>query len=380
MTVPFNETLVYVSGIDSSGYSSAARNYILALSSIGVNVNLEQTIVSENLNNQGINQKDKEKFKKLSEKTIEKPYVKIHHCVPDKFYIDVDAELNLGYTVNETFDIPRRWVYMCNKMDAIFTASTFCKDVFENSGVKVPVFVVPHCLNKEKWNRKVKPLFFKNNIYEHRFLFANDTTDRKGIFELLEVWDSIPNTGNCSLTIKGYYNSFSRADQEKLKIKLKEYLKSKDRNPVFFYGHCLDTELVPNFIKSFDYLLSPSKGEGFGLLPFESIFLGVPPIVTSATGFLEYANEKNSILLQCEEQEIASDELCNVNPDYKNSKFIKINKSNLNEIITNVIDGKTDFTISNKDYEDFVNKFSYEPIAKKIVNFVKEVNQCKFCK
>lgn len=365
--------VVWNISLDSSGYSSCGRNYILALDSINQDVKLDQTIVSQNLNGYGVNKTEKDKFEELSKKSYSKKYVRIHHCVPDRFYIDDNAFLNIGYTVNETYDIPKRWAYMCNKMDAIFTASTFCKEVFEKNGVNVPIFVVPHCLNKEIYNREVNPLFFKNNRYKNKFLFSGDVTDRKGIFELLEVWDSIPNNYNSSLTIKGYYNSFSRQDQNKLKNKIKEHLKDKKRNPVFFYGHCLDTSIVPNFVKSFDYVVSPSKGEGFGLVPFEAIFLGVPPIVTNATGILEYANEKNSIFINCENHKEASEDLYRVNPDYKNSLFIEINKENLKEIINNIMQEKTSFSINGETYNEFVNRFSYEPIANLIINNIGEL-------
>lgn len=371
-----NYQIIYSISVDSSGYSLAGINYIKALHYNNHNVKLDRTIVSQNLDGYGFGTEEKVLFKNLEDKPIQKPYIRIHHSVPDRFYIDPEAELNIGYTVNETYDIPKRWVYMCNKMDAIFTASNFCKQVFEKNGITVPVYVIPHTLDSSIYDReKVVPLFFKNNRFEHKFLFAGDVTDRKGIFELLEVWDSIPNTHNASLTIKGYYNSFSEKDQTKLKLKLKEHIKSNNRNKIFFYGHCLENSLMKRFIKSFDYLVSPTKGEGFGLLGFESIFLGVPPILTNATGVLEYANEGNSLLINVLGTKKASDELLRVNPDYLNSQFIDIDKEHLRQILMDIIHNKIIFNISDESYNEFIDKFKYETIAKLIVEKINEIQR-----
>lgn len=362
--------IIWSISLDSSGYSNCGREYIKALHSIGINIIHDKTIVSQNLNGYGLSKEEIAFFNSLQNKKIDKQYVKIHHCVPDRFYIDSKAKLNIGYTVNETYDIPDRWTIMCNKMDAIFTASSFCKDVLKKSGVNVPIFVIPHCHDKKNWNKEVKPLIFENNKYENKFLFSGDMTDRKGIFELLEVWNQLPNTNNCSLTIKGYYNSFSKRDQEILKEKIRSNLSNPNKNSVFFYGDCLDTELIPRFMKSFDYIISPHKGEGFGLLPFEGIFLGVPPILTKATGVLEYANEKNSLLIDTEGYEEASKELYKVNSDYKKCKFVKINKNHLYDIIYRLIRYNNKFEIDEEEYNNFTVKFSYETIGNLIVDSI----------
>lgn len=362
--------IVFSSSSDCSGYSSCSRNYILALNENGYDVKFDRTIISNNINGYGVNQ---DIYKKLYEKSYNNKYVRIHHSVPDRFYIDKNAILNIGYTVSETYKIPENWPYLCNKMDAIFTASSFCRDIFLKNGVTVPIFVIPHCLNKNIWNRKVKPLIFKNNQFENKFFFAGDTTDRKGIFELLDVWNEIPKNDNCSLTIKGYYNSFSQDDQSKLKEKIKSKLNNKDINPVFFYGHCLNDNLIPRFYKSFDYNISPHKGEGFGLIPFESIFLGVPTIVTNATGTQEFTNINNSLLIDVDGYEFASDELCKVNPEYRDCEFIKISKNSLKNIITDICNNEIKFKIKNEYYNDFVNTYSYEPISKKIIESIQEL-------
>jgi len=366
--------IVWTCGLDPSGYSSCARNYCKALHANGFDVKIDRKVVTLNLNGLGLGKTNELFLNDLISKPTSKPYVRIHHSVPDKFWIDRHAEKNIGYTVVETEEIPKRWVYFCNKMDAIFTASNFCKDVFINSGITVPVYVIPHCLDIGIWNKNVKPIIFSNNTYPYKFLFSGDMTERKGFDELLDVWNSIKKNNRASLTIKGYFSSFNLEDQNKLKEKIKKRLKN-DCNPVFFYGHCMSETIIPRFYKSFDFIVSPHKGEGFGLIPFEGMALGVMPIITNATGSLEYSNKNNSILINVEGKEKCSKKLYNINKDYENVELIKIDKNHLKSILEDIIYNNNYLQVSNEEYNQFLNRFSYESISQLINEKIYETIQ-----
>ncbi len=362
--------IVWSVSLDTSGYSSSGRDYILALNSIGQDVKHDKTFVSANLEGYGLTPSENKIFEILRTKPYDKNFVRIHHCVPDKFYIDPKALLNIGYTVAESEQIPERWIGNCNKMDAIFTASSFCKKVFYDNGVTKPIFVIPHCHDTSVWNPNVSPFFMKNNSFKNRFLFAGDITDRKGLNELLSVWKKIPINSDCSLTIKGYYNSFNKKDQDILKESIRDKIKT-EVNPIFFYGHCLSNSLIPRFLRSFDYIVSPNKGEGFGLLPFESILLGVPAIVTGSTGNIEYANPNNSILIRTKGFEKASKELLQVNSNFSKSLLVKIDEDHLLQIMEDIILMGNSFSISKEEQNRFLKEYSYNNIGKRIVNTIK---------
>ena len=53
----------------------------------------------------------------------------------------------IGIDVADTDRLSKRAVHLANLTDAMIVPSTYCKEVYERSGVKVPVYVDPHALD-----------------------------------------------------------------------------------------------------------------------------------------------------------------------------------------------------------------------------------------
>ena len=54
-----------------------------------------------------------------------------------------DGRYKIGFTMLETTGIPAEWVRQCNLMDEVWVPSSFNEKTFRDSGVKVPVHVIP---------------------------------------------------------------------------------------------------------------------------------------------------------------------------------------------------------------------------------------------
>ena len=262
--------IIWSAPCDVSGYSYCARDYVLALGENGTNIQFHTPVISRLLEGLGIDHETKKRLSAYTNNEISEEYVRVWHSIPDRFAVDKNALLNIGYTVVETEKIPERWVFMCNQMDAIFTASEFCKRILIKNGVVVPVIVVPHCHDPKQFKTKSK--YNITNLKSFNFLFMADMTPRKGWEQLIQAYcEEFKPNEDVSLTMKVYYGDFSDEAQLRCRNKIKQaaqrwgYHINHSTAPVYFYGHCLPNSCVPRFINTFDCIISPHCAEGWGL-------------------------------------------------------------------------------------------------------------------
>lgn len=364
----------YKTCIDASGYSQCAQDYILALSKKH-NLKLIPEKVSLLLDGKGIDYNQRLMLQDLIKNNINnnEPYINICHSVPERFIIDPKAKLNIGYTVCETEIIPNKWSFLCNKMDAIFTASEYCKDIFARNGVTKPIYVIPHCHNVEKFSNVGK--YNINNLSSFNFLFVADMTPRKGWHDLIQAYcEEFNEHDDVSLTLKVYFGDFSINSQNNCKTKVKEYAKSlgyelnKNTAKVLFYGHCLPSSCMLRFINTFDCLVSPHRGEGWGLNLSQAMLLKKPVIGSNYSGNLEFMNTNNSFLIPMQKETKPIDpEMISINPNYANLNWPVVNKDELRKILRYVFENKKHARdIGYKGYQDISEKYNYDVILNKI--------------
>lgn len=375
--------IIWSCPLDCSGYSQCGQDYVLALSSNGFNLKYLTPKVSALIDGKGIDAKLREKLIPLINTKINNPYVMVSHSVPDRFTIDMDALLNIGYTVVETEIIPNKWPHLCNKMDAIFTASDFCKSILKKNGVIVPIYVVPHCHDKsiityDKFNIQ--------NLKGFNFLFMADMTPRKGWEYLVAAFcNEFSPQDDVSLTFKVYFHDFSTQSQENCKNKIRAIIKDcgKEANittaPIYFYGHCLPSSQVMKFINSFDCIVSPHRGEGWGLILSQAMILGKPTIATNYSGNLEFMTPENSILIDANGWEDIPEEMLKINPNYGGLKWPTINVYQLQESMRKLYRNKQ---LANKigqnAKEQILNNFSYERISDIVKSAINELIKNKY--
>lgn len=370
----------WISAIDPSGYSSCARSYVKALyENKNCDVRTIITNVALNINLCGIDKKEIDFLSSIATKNISELDHIVNHCVPDRMILSYKKK-NVLYTVCE-MEIPKRWVGICNSCDTIMTASSFSKKCFIESGVdEKKIFVVPHCHDEKIWNPQVPSLNIKNKS-EFNFLFIGDYTPRKsGDLLIKNFIKAFEGNQNVSLTLKCYYNSFSQKDQENLASRITKTIRSTGvpehkRPKIFFYGNPIDENLMPRFMNSFDCLVSPHRGEGWGLAMSQMMFLGKPTIATNYSGNLQFMSKENSYLIETDGFEEVSEEMAKINPNFKGKKWVKINEDSLIENLRSVVnDRSTSVLKGKKAAEDMKNNFSGKIISKRILDILNENN------
>ena len=147
----------------------ASRNYILALDELGVDVEaIPKGFWSGSFK---MSERIREKLRTLEGKKHDSDTPLISQQTPTHFNVDYPG-FKFGYTVHETSKIVSVWREYINKMDELWTASNWAKDVFTNSGVDIPIYVVPHGVDRKLYHPKVKPLE-SPNLPEDKFVFLS---------------------------------------------------------------------------------------------------------------------------------------------------------------------------------------------------------------
>lgn len=279
----------------STGYGVAAANYVLALDSLGIPVRpflldskYDSNIISE------------EKIARLEVlmKNRGKSNIQVYHMIPDMHRKILRNKYRknskiVSWAIYETISPPELWIESLNKTDFVLVPSQFCKKQFFK--VKRPMSVVPHCLDINEW----KSNSIKNNKFT--FLFLGTWQKRKGYDYLLEAWSKLDL--DAELWIKTNY------------VKVAEKA-TRNFNNIKVFGNRKD---IVSFMNLCHCVVSPSRGEAFGLVPMQSLSLGIPIIVTNFGGFLDYASSKNALLLNPIEYKKISI-LDNI-PQFRNKKW-----------------------------------------------------------
>lgn len=187
--------------------------------------------------------------------------------------------INIAYSMLESDRIPDDWVERINEhFDAVVVPDNFLIDVYKNSGVQVPVFVIPVPMDLD--NLLVRPLKSKA---KKPFTFGVSATyiDRKNNEKLFDAFiQAFGNNKDFRLKIHGRYDDARLGIYKRL---LRKKRKLKLTNVEFIKKPISQKEYI-EFLESLDCYVSISKGEGFSLTPREAMALGIPSILTDNTG------------------------------------------------------------------------------------------------
>jgi glycosyltransferase involved in cell wall biosynthesis len=195
----------------------------------------------------------------------------------------------IGGFVCETDRIAPEWVETCNSLDLVIVPSTFCRRAFLDSGVRVPVMVVPHGLEPEYRpvgkKRRSKPLVFYN-------VFNSDSLlERKSAEELIRCFlAAFGSSGEeCVLHLR------TQMSRSLVDLRLRYDF---GRAILLDFPGSVETAEFARIFSRVHCTVHPSKGEGFGLIPFQSIACETPVIAPAVTGTADYLNEDNAMCLR----------------------------------------------------------------------------------
>lgn len=286
--------------LDASGYAENARQFIWGLHHYTDNkISVEPVSFESHRTDYGPAGQLCHKLSKLQEQ----PDYKIINLTPEHYprYLDKKAK-NIGYTTFETDRIPDFWVRECNKLDAVFTTSSWCRDVFIDSGIKVPVFNVPPGIDVKEYSEyksPLNPLPLDDSLFKFYSIFQ--WTERKNPEGLLTAyWTEFTGRDDVVLILKTYKDNTSESEQKRL-IELIKYLKNNLKlshyPSIYLIGDLLSRREIIDLHLQADCFVLPQRAEGFGMPHFDAMALGKPIITTGYGGSMEFTKEEYAHLI-----------------------------------------------------------------------------------
>jgi glycosyltransferase involved in cell wall biosynthesis len=359
--------------LDCSGYASAARGYLLAADRAGISIKASDRSRSINLKDKGMDDSILSMYERLRMTKVSNDCPTVQHQVPDQFFNDIKSRAKIGYTIFEMCNVPRSWAKCCNKMDVIWTGSEYAKASFLNSGVKVPVRVLPHAINLDMFNDKADPWPIANRR-SFAFLSVFDFTERKAWKDLLRAyWKAFSPNDDVCLILKAFFGGFSEESIRGVAQRIKKFKKEEsagDTAPILLYGHDVPYNQMPGLYRSADCYVGVSR-EGFGLGYAEAMACGLPCIGPEVSGTRQFMTEENSFLVKYVGDERIGEETAGMYPIFRGLKWAKHSWEHLADLMETVVDNKEmRDKKARSGFEDIRRNLSPETIGKTIVKYL----------
>ena len=181
------------------------------------------------------------------------------------------SKVKIAYSMIESTLIPMKWGHLLNRyFDAVVVPDQSLVEIYQNSGVKIPIFELPIGLD-------LSPFFAaqKQEMTKDPFVFGTTVScdPRKNIPLLIQAFsEEFGNHPNVVLRI----NSRSGDDR-----KCRALIDALGLKNVVFAKEVLQSRQYIDLMRTFDCFINISMGEGFSICPREALALGVPCILSN---------------------------------------------------------------------------------------------------
>jgi glycosyltransferase involved in cell wall biosynthesis len=348
--------------MNATGYSISSQDYILAMLRVKPDVDIKVHIINQKIGD-GISRNRKQLFTALQKKESVEPNLNLYHCIPPRYRRPPGKAKHVGLCVFETINPPKEWISVMNNMDEIITASHFNQNVFENSGVKTPIHVIPHCFDSGTFNRDVTS---PGRYSKTTFISIGTWKKRKNWEMLIKGWyEAFEARHNVCLLIKTEKPGELKAMVEH--IKRTSDWRAKATAPIYCEENPIcDFEDIPSILRKGDIYINASLGEGFGISGLHAMALGIPVVTTRFGGSLEYA--KPDLCTYLEPKKYQSIPVMDAIPQLSNCiwPYIPVSElaSKMRHVLQNVKEREEK---TQKAYKYVHDNFSYDVIGKKFL-------------
>ena len=365
---------------DLSGYGTVARNHLLQLAKI------EQIKLRLRTKRfwQGVNPDLRDDGKILHDLEVNPisndDFIFLHHLTPENFFIEPRSKYHICYTPFETDSVPQGWLLPMRGMDEVWVPSKHNRDAYINNGLsKKKVTVIPHGVDVARYNPSIKPLEYARGGFNIGSIF--DWTERKNPVALIRAYyNAFKSTDDVTLTIRTFWRFPIERTREYIQSeinRIKSTFQGRTDFPkIQLWFDTMDDAIMPNFYRSFDCFVLPTRGEGFGLPLLEAMACGVPTIGPAWGGNIEFMNNQNSLLVSGRVIPINDHQFLRLQPQYSGQRWFDADENHLCESIKWVYKNRDEAKkLADKGVSDVQSMFTWEIAANRILNRLVEIQE-----
>lgn len=198
-----------------------------------------------------------------------------------QIYKSMSSPLKISYSMFESDALPEMWVSTLNSyFDLVVVPDEFLVSVYKNSGVKIPIFVIPLGIMMEDLLNV--PLKISPGT-PFTFGMSAGFWKRKNHIKLMQAFSKeFGNNFKFKLKIHGRFGPY--------KSEVEKYYQQINCKNIELITTPLSIKDYNDFINEIDCYVFPSSGEGFSVTPREALALGRPCIVTNNTAHKTICN------------------------------------------------------------------------------------------
>ena len=267
----------------------------------------------------------------------------------------LESPYRIIYTMFESDKIPDDWVEYLEAADKVLVPSKWCQEVFKKAGIETEV--LPLGYDAETYQYIERPI--KSKTRENfTFLHYNAFNIRKGFPEVL----------------KAFTKAFKRDEPVRMIFKTTQntlpfpLVQSEYPHIEVIKGKFNAVEMSELLARS-DCFVFPSRGEGFGITPLETMATGMSCILPNAHGLSEYFNPECMY-------EVKVKEMCPaLYSSYKGvdvGKMVVCDVDDLARQMRYVYDHQEEAHVKGKQASEYVKEFTIEKTGEKLAGILKK--------
>jgi len=285
---------------DFGGYARMNRTFIFGLSDMGSLIKVDPL---DSINN--VNQRTEQALLEMKRNPVPPDYPKIYGMTIPSLL--AHGGRKILYTMMETsMKLHPEYAERLCLSDEIWVPSSWCKEVFEASGVSSDIRVMPLGVDTRRYRPALEPLKFggSENLRSFRFLSVFGWSYRKGFDVLIRAFlEEFSNKDDVSLILS---TRFAGTTEEKSHRRIlddfnqvRAMVPKEDHEMPHIALHSAYTpeKDMPHLYNAAHCFILISRGEGFGLPYCEAGACGLPVIASDHGGQRDFLDDETAYLV-----------------------------------------------------------------------------------
>jgi hypothetical protein len=350
----------------TSGYANSSRELVLELDRQGVRVNYQylygpDTVVARPEPEQSASYM----INVIRGRRVNPAGVHVSYGQGDCFTTN-GRGYKIGYTMLEVDGLPREWVRRANKMDEIWTPSSFNAGTFRASGVERPIHVMPLGVNPAYFNPEIEG-YPVPGVFT--FLSAFEWGERKAPELLLRAFNDEFRSDEQAVLVCKVYNQDSLINVPRAVRQLG--LKESGGRVVFSINEVVATHQLGALYRSADCFVLAARGEGWGLPVLEAMACGLPVIATNWSAQTDFIHDGIAYPLSIEGL-VPAEAKC---PYYEGFKWAEPSYEHLRVLMRHVYENREEGRLKGAGASaEVLDRLTWRHSAEKIIRRLREVS------